>query len=200
MSRVLIIEDRPERRKTIMRDNDFSELEKLKDKGWVTLDTKLPISKEELISVLSQYDLIAIHRSWMAQTGIGNVIEDFLANENKFLITFSGGITQNLLMNNRKRLNMNSTDFYKHNLIEVIERFVNDNEECSEPLLELLYGRSWKLPLLMQYRNILWLGGQAFNQEKEFALRELLDVNAVDELKMEFINNLIEKELINYSL
>ena len=127
MSRVLIIEDRPERRKTIMSDNDFSELEKLKDKGWVTLDTKLPISKEELISVLSQYDLIAIHRSWMAQAGVGNVIEEF-TKERKFLITFSGGITQNLLMNNRKRLNINSTDFYKHNLIEVIERFVNDNE------------------------------------------------------------------------
>ena len=199
MGRVLIIEDRPERRKALMSDNDFSELEKLKDKGWVTLDTKLPISKEELISVLSQYDLIAIHRSWMAQAGVGNVIEEF-TKERKFLITFSGGITQNLLMNNRKRLNINSTDFYKHNLIEVIERFVNDNEECSEPLLELLYGRSWKLPLLMQYRNILWLGGQTFNQEKEFALRELLDDNATDELKMEFINDLIEKELINFSL
>lgn len=198
MSRVLIIEDRPERRKTIMSDNDFSELEKLKDKGWVTLDTKLPISKEELISVLSQYDLIAIHRSWMAQAGVGNVIEEFITNENKFLITFSGGITQNLLMNNRKRLNINSVDFYQRNLIAVIERYAND--ECSEPLLELLYGRSWKLPLLMQYRNILWLGGQTFNQEKEFALRELLDDNATDELKMEFINDLIEKELINFSL
>ena len=181
-----------------MSNNDFSELEKLKDKGWVTLDTKLPISKDELISVLSQYDLIAIHRSWMAQAGVGNVIEEFITNENKFLITFSGGITQNLLMNNRKRLNINSVDFYQRNLIAVIERYAND--ECSEPLLELLYGRSWKLPLLMQYRNILWLGGQTFNQEKEFALRELLDDNATDELKMEFINDLIEKELINFSL
>lgn len=198
MSRVLVIEDRPERRKSIMSNNDFSELEKLKDKGWVTLDTKLPISKDELISVLSQYDLIAIHRSWMAQAGVGNVIEEFITNENKFLITFSGGITQNLLMNNRKRLNINSVDFYQRNLIAVIERYAND--ECSEPLLELLYGRSWKLPLLMQYRNILWLGGQTFNQEKEFALRELLDDNATDELKMEFINDLIEKELINFSL
>ena len=52
----------------------------------------------------------------------------------------------------------------------------------------------------MQYRNILWLGGQDYNQEKEFALRELLVEDAVDELKMEFINDLIEKELINYSL
>lgn len=198
MSRVLVIEDRPERRKSIMSNNDFSELEKLKDKGWVTLDTKLPISKDELISVLSQYDLIAIHRSWMAQAGVGNVIEEFITNENKFLITFSGGITQNLLMNNSKRLNINSVDFYQRNLIAVIERYAND--ECSEPLLELLYGRSWKLPLLMQYRNILWLGGQTFNQEKEFALRELLDDNATDELKMEFINDLIEKELINFSL
>lgn len=200
MSRVLIIEDRPERRKTIMRANDFLELEKFKENGWVTLKTEMPISREDLINELSQYDLIAIHRSWMTQTGVGNVIEEFLTNENKFLITFSGGITQNLLMNNRKRLNINSTDFYKHNLIEVIERFVNENEECSEPLLELLYGRSWKLPLLMQYRNILWLGGQAFNQEKEFALRELIDDNATDELHLEFINGLIEKELINFSM
>ena len=198
MNKIIIIEDRPERRKTLMRENDFFELEKLKEKDWLTIKTELPISKVDLIKDLSQYDLIAIHRSWMAQAGIGNVIEEFISSENKFLITFSGGITQNLLMNNRKRLNMNSADFYKHNLIDVIVRYANN--DCSEPLLELLYGRSWKLPILMQYRNLLWLGGQAFNQEKEFALRELLDDNATDELKMEVVNNLIEKELINYSL
>ena len=181
-----------------MRDNDFFELEKLEEKDWLTIKTELPKSKVDLIKDLSQYDLIAIHRSWMAQAGIGNVIEEFISNENKFFITFSGGITQNLLMNNRKRLNMNSVDFYKHNLIDVIVRYANN--KCSEPLLELLYGRSWKLPILMQYRNLLWLGGQAFNQEKEFALRELLDENATDEIKLEVINNLIEKELINYSL
>ena len=183
-----------------MSDNDFFELEKLKEKGWVTLNTELPIFREDLINELSQFDLIAIHRSWMAQTGLGNEIEEYSKNESKFLITFSGGITQNLLMNNRKRLNINSIDFYKHNLIEVIERFVNNNEECSEPLLELLYGKSWKLPLLMQYRNILWLGGKAFSQKEEFALRELIVKDAFDELKIEFINGLIEKELINLSI
>ena len=133
MSRVLIIEDRPERRKTIMSDNDFSELEKLKDKGWVTLDTKLPISKEELISVLSQYDLIAIHRSWMAQAGVGNVIEEFTKDpKGELLMDIADKICENV---DTFRTAIEIADATEKAKIKQIKLLCKEFEEQMKPLL-----------------------------------------------------------------
>lgn len=176
-----------------MDNNGLSGLVKCENEGWLSIKTKLPTTKDDLELELSGYSLIAIHLSWMAQANVRNTIEEYAKRFNKFFIVFSGGITQNLLMNNRKRLNINVAYFYQQNLVEILSRFANN--ECAEPLLELLYGKSWRLSLLMQYRNIMWLGG---NNEKEYELRTLISESGDDHpLSSDFIEKEIIKEIRN---
>jgi hypothetical protein len=104
---------------------------------------------------LEEYDLIAIHRTFLTNLNIFNEFIDYIKDRNKWIIIFSGGNTQNTILLNGRQLNISSSDFYTERLSSFIEEFCN-NLEMVSPLLSFLYGESWRLTLLLQYRYLLW--------------------------------------------
>ena len=76
-------------------------------------------------------------------------------------------------MNDGRQLNINASDFYIEKLPEFINRFCEENLES--PLLQYMYGDSWKLSLLLQYRYLLWIYGDDVDEiddEEDESLEE----------------------------
>ena len=168
MNKVVIIDDRKERKKLHLSEAALSSLEKLVLSG--KLDVMESIND---IEEIANYSLIAVHRSYLINSGVYNNLLDFIKKSNKLLIIFSGNISQNMIMNNGRQLNINASDFYIEKLLEFINRFSEENLES--PLLQYIYGDSWKLSLLLQYRYLLWIYGDDVDEiddEEDESLEE----------------------------
>lgn len=161
MNKVVIIDDRKERKKLHLSEAALSSLEELVHSG--KLDVMESINE---IEELANYSLIAVHRSYLINSGVYNNVIDFIKKSNKLLIIFSGNISQNMIMNVGRQLNINASDFYNEKLPAFINLFSEENLES--PLLQYIYGDSWKLSLLLQYRYLLWTyGGDVANIDDE---------------------------------
>ena len=168
MNKVVIIDDRKERKKLHLSEAALSSLEKLVLSG--KLDVMESIND---IEEIANYSLIAVHRSYLINSGIYNNLLDFIKKSNKLLIIFSGNISQNMIMINGRQLNINASDFYIEKLPKFINRFSEENIES--PLLQYIYGDSWKLSLLLQYRYLLWIYGDDVDEiddEEDESLEE----------------------------
>ena len=168
MNKVVIIDDRKERKKLHLSEAALSSLEKLVLSG--KLDVMESIND---IEEIANYSLIAVHRSYLINSGVYNNLLDFIKKSKKLLIIFSGNISQNMIMNNGRQLNINASDFYIEKLPEFINRFSEENIES--PLLQYIYGDSWKLSLLLQYRYLLWIYGDDIDEiddEEDESLEE----------------------------
>ena len=168
MNKVVIIDDRKERKKLHLSEAALSSLEKLVLSG--KLDVMESIND---IEEIANYSLIAVHRSYLINSGVYNNLLDFIKKSNKLLIIFSGNISQNMIMNNGRQLNINASDFYIEKLPEFINRF--SEEILESPLLQYIYGDSWKLSLLLQYRYLLWIYGDDVDEiddEEDESLEE----------------------------
>ena len=168
MNKVVIIDDRKERKKLHLSEAALSSLEKLVLSG--KLDVMESIND---IEEIANYSLIAVHRSYLINSGVYNNLLDFIKKSNKLLIIFSGNISQNMIMNNGRQLNINASDFYIEKLPEFINRF--SEEILESPLLQYIYGDSWKLSLLLQYRYLLWIYGDDIDEiddEEDESLEE----------------------------
>ena len=168
MNKVVIIDDRKERKKLHLSEAALSSLEKLVLSG--KLDVMESIND---IEEIANYSLIAVHRSYLINSGVYNNLLDFIKKSKKLLIIFSGNISHNMIMNNGRQLNINASDFYIEKLPEFINRFCEENLES--PLLQYMYGDSWKLSLLLQYRYLLWIYGDGFDEiddEEDESLEE----------------------------
>ena len=153
MRKTIIIDDRSERKKLHLSDASVSQLELLEKKGLLTLSDGYGF--DSISSKLDEYDLIAIHRTFLTNSNIFNELIDYIKNKKKWGIIFSGGITQNTILLNGRQLNINSSDFYTERLPPFIEAFGYE-PDLVNPLLSFLYGESWRLTLLLQYRYLLW--------------------------------------------
>lgn len=168
MNKVVIIDDRKERKKLHLSEAALSSLEKL------VLSGKLVVMESiNDIEEIANYSLIAVHRSYLINSGVYNNLLDFIKKSKKLLIIFSGNISQNMIMNNGRQLNINASDFYIEKLPEFLNRFSEENIES--PLLQYIYGDSWKLSLLLQYRYLLWIYGDDVDEiddEEDESLEE----------------------------
>lgn len=205
MSKVLILDDRKDRKKTLLSDNELLALNSFEKNGVLAfqeslslINGDLPKSKEDFNMLLSNYEVIAIHRSWLEQNGISNGFEEYIsANPDKNFIIFSGGTSTTRLTNHHRRLSVNAGVFYSSRLIAFIQDISSGNLPS---LLEFLYGKSWKLPLLLEYRNLLWNNKLISEEEKEEELRELIDETSNGVLTMDYIDSQIKDEILNYTL
>ena len=157
MNRIIIIDDRLDNRDK--PNLSVSAQEKLKEKslkGEITItlgiDCSLPIE-----SVLKDYSLIAIHRSYLVNKNLYNSVYDYVKKTDKYLIIFSGGINPNTIRQNGHFLYMEASDFYSDRLPLFFEEF--GRTQIQYPLLKFLYGNSWRLTLLLEYRYFLWYYG-----------------------------------------
>ena len=195
MNKVLIIDDRKERKKLYLSQGTLKALEKLENCG--NLEIRESIDNTEY---LTRFSLIAVHRSYLVNSGTYKSILDFTKKANQHLIVFSGNISQNMIMDGGRQLNINASDFYVDRLPDFIERY--DEEELEHPLLKFLYGESWKLSLLLQYRFLLWAYGgadeidDAEDESMEERVRSILWHG--QSVTLEEVNEEIEKEKSKY--
>ena len=175
MKKVIIIDERQERKKLHLSVESLSELDRLEKEGMLTIATEIP-STDSIDSLLDNYDIVAIHRSYLANTSMFNSFNEYIKRSNKYFFVFSGGISQNTLSNKGHQLNINSSDFYSFELPTFIEKFCF-GEYVESPLLQFLYGDSWRLTLLLQYRYLLWTYGDIDEIDDE------IDDNLAEELQ-----------------
>ena len=198
MRKTIIIDDRLDRRKLHLSKSSLSELEVLEKKRLLTNSIGID-SYDDLDKVFGNYDLIAVHRTYLAKTGMLNTINSYINRTKKFLIVFSGGISVNEVINGGHRLNIDASDFYTAKLPKFINDFGNEKSSLRAPLLQFLHGDSWRLSLLLQYRYILWKHGDEDFYDDEIDrriadnLQEILwDGN--EDISIEEVNLEIEKE------
>lgn len=199
MYKVLIVDDRPERKKTLLDEDSLMSLKEYERKGVVVLAASLGdntsfISKNDIKELLEPYKIIAIHRSWLSQNNLMNIFEELIKESDKFFIIFSGGTTTNGFSNNFRSLSINAGKFYTSKLMYFIGNCENDIEPS---LLRFLYGNSWRLPLLLEYRHLLWCDQAQNNQQKEEELRALFKPDT-ERITIDYLNKQIENEKLSY--
>lgn len=155
MRKVIIIDDRQKRKELHLSEAALSELNRLVNTGMLSIETEIN-PNFSLDTMLYSFDIIAIHRSYLANNNLFNSISEYTKTKKKHLIVFSGGISQNIILNKGHQLNINSADFYVSKLPLFIEQFCME-DDMQSPLLQYLYGKSWRLTLLLQYRHLLWI-------------------------------------------
>ncbi len=199
MSKILIIDDRAERKKSFLSDNEIEAL----SKEAVLKSTLQTTTENDLRNVFEDYDIVAIHRSWIQELGdnMENELKDTASKKHKYLILFSGGIDQKLILNNNVAV-INSADFYNKRLIDFVQLFNEGNMD--NPLLRLLYGESWKLSIWLDLRNIYWRSNNEVDETNEDTIDTLLNMlqenTSPDEWDVEKITAKINNEKYNFTL
>lgn len=156
MNKVLILDDRIERKRNHMSNNAILELTNCVNQGFLTMITGEGIEKDKSFHYCSDYSLLAFHKSWLDSNMLLSDIVRYARKNEKILVIFSGGISQTLLLNDYKDLRVNSAIFYSDSLPIFIEKYAKNDVE--QPLLELLYSKAWLIPIYMQYRQLVWRG------------------------------------------
>lgn len=198
MRTAIIIDDRTERKKRHLSEESLNELYSLVNRGLLKLSDGSNFSLNNFDSIMNEYDLIAIHRSYLINCGIINSLPEYIKKYKRYIIVFSGGVSQNTVLNKGYQLTVDSSDFYTEKLPSFVEDFCKV-ESMKSPLLKFLYGASWKLTLLLKYRYFLWTYGDIDdiddrNDESEAEeLKRILWNDKVPK-NMDDINNEIEQE------
>lgn len=176
--KILIVDDRPLRRQNLLNDvwNNISSLDNVKHM------TCMP-SEDEVES----FDIIAIHRSYVMSHEYYDYLTRLVKTKDKYVILFSGGISQYLLEESGKLLTLPVTDFYSENLyLFCSELDVSDDIR----LMKLVFGTErWKLPILMKMRELMWLDPEEENDDFQEQISELQQESGVTDLSS--IDNLI---------
>lgn len=189
--KTIIIDDRKERKHQHWNNEKKALAEMLCQKGLLEICEEL-----EGLDKLEECSIIAIHESYLKETDQREVVINYAKEKQKLLVLFSGGITHNGLYESGRLLKINSADFY----LKVLS-FISDNASEHDELLLLrfLYGSNWRLPLLLRYKNLIWMYGNVddidpenddFSEEEE--IRTLLFPGA-DALSVEWINDQLKK-------
>lgn len=147
---ILLIEDRSERQLLFMKEtginlNHYSDI----------VDNIVDLKYEEFLEKfkkntfnLERYSVIISHKSAFNDDNILmlNKLENYCKTNNKPLVLFSGGIDANYYDNSEYEIaEINSRVFYSENL----KLFIDATKERKENLLILMYGKKWKLNLMI---------------------------------------------------
>ena len=123
MKKVLIIDDRIERKKTHMSASALQKLSECTNDSYLAIVSGEGVKKESISKDFADYNLLAIHFSWANDNRLIKDIDDYAKSNNKLLIFFSGGIGQTLLLDDFKRLSINSAEFYSDKLPDIHSEF-----------------------------------------------------------------------------
>ena len=202
MSKILFLEDRPQRQKLYLpnHEKDIDILLSIKEleipqgpKCKVLIDNINTAS----FNLDDYFKLILIHKSSLNAQGLINITR-FCKENNINLILFSGNIGQlNYINESFELLNINSSDLYTDRLIPFINDFINDKVES---LLELIYD-NWRLTYLLLLRQLLT--SKEYGNENDVDrfehkienIKQILSYNS--EINKENINEIIDEILIS---
>ena len=78
MYKVLIVDDRLERKKALLDEDSFKSLKEFERDGVIVITSSLDdnaslLTKERIKEILEPYRVIAIHRSWLLQNNLINI-------------------------------------------------------------------------------------------------------------------------------
>lgn len=191
-NKIILLEDRPIRQEvfTNLLDKDLNNIPSLTNISGGSNFQKLKENILGDISIFDIYNAIMIHRSALSNEERAKLI-DYIGNNGKLLVFFSGGISSTLIQQVGKGqlLTINSKDFYSENLLLFIE-----NNGCEA--LELAFGKNWKLSLLIDANEKLsfYILGYSNPKPLQIVLDKLNLPNwiSIDYLKSD--ENLITKE------
>ena len=85
----------------------------------------------------------------------------------RYLVLFSGSVSENMLFENGRVLRMNAEDFYSErtvtffaslqNVSRAPQEAVPNAGETDHLLLKLLYGDDWAVPFAFRWRHLRWM-------------------------------------------
>ncbi len=180
--KIVIIDDRPNRPLLHLSAESFRTLKALPNVQFVT-------SKEKVDC--GQFDVIAIHRSYVVSANLGDEFDNLIKNNSKYVIFFSGGVSQQTITDKGHKAILGSEIFYSPHLLSFCKDLDSDEDV---QLYKLLYGiDTWRLPIMLRLRQLYWLDPDKddtdIDDEKE-EIQESLGIDTADELEKE-INKLI---------
>ena len=151
--KIIIIDDRQDRDKPNLTTDSQNKLDELCKEGNLVislgLDKSLPLD-----SSLSDFSLIAVHRTYLVNNDLFNAVLDYIKKSGKYLIIFSGGIGQNTILQSGHLLGVDASEFYSDKLPSFLDEY--SRTDMQHPLLKYMYGQAWRLTLLLEYRYYLW--------------------------------------------
>lgn len=153
MNRIIIIDDRQDRDKPNLTKDNQDKLDEMSQAGKLVfsmgIERSLPLE-----SSLLEFSLIAIHRTYLVNNDLFNAVLDYIKKTGKYLIIFSGGIGQSTILQNGHMLSVDASEFYSEKLPSFLYNY--STTDMKHPLLKYMYGKSWRLTLLLEYRYYLW--------------------------------------------
>ena len=145
-NRILIVDNRQLRAQRLMGDDQWAVLQALPN---VQIEESVPAEE-----VILSFDVIAIHGSLIGQNHLETLLSRLV--KEKYVILFSGAISQMVLSNEGRLLKVPAVSFYSQNLIPFCKDLEN-SADLNVQLLALVYGVSHcRLPILLQLRQLLW--------------------------------------------
>lgn len=178
MRKAIIIDDRPIRQSRYLDETAKRELENIDS---VEFCNELNANPE----YYKEYNFVAIHRSLLIDKNIRQEFIDFCKAQDKYLVTFSGGTSEEVFYSDHF-IEMNASTFYnKGRLHCFLKDFCEDNTQEIH-ILKLVYGENWKLPYLIEYEHLLWQHrGQTENVwERLETLKDIIGPNLSDDEKL----------------
>ncbi|RZJ88471.1 MAG: hypothetical protein EOO20_13545 [Chryseobacterium sp.] len=158
MRKILIIDERSQRQLEFLpgkqKDLDkIAQLQFVENKIFDEFNAFMKALHKGNFDELLSYELWIIHRSLLVKEKLLNEIQLLAKKHKKSLILFSGSVsTHTFSQSDFPFLIMNSKNLYSERLIPFIMKFANDEKTT---LVELIYGKNWKLTYLFKYRQVL---------------------------------------------
>jgi len=151
--KILVVDERPQRQENVLRESGMLELfESMRKTKNLTNSTNLEEGK------LLDYDLYAIHRSYLASNNMLDKVKKELQQNNKHLILFSGGTDTSSISNYGMVVDMSSKTFYSERILSFLKENV-ENSDMEYFFYKMLYGNDWKTTFLLKLRYLLWKYG-----------------------------------------
>lgn len=175
--RIVIIDDRPNRPYLHLPKDTIEKLKNLPNVRFATSINDVNFD---------QFDVIAIHRSYVVSANLSEELDNLIKNASKYLILFSGGVNQQTVSNSGHKAILGSEVFYSSHLLPFCEDLSSDEDI---QLYKLLYGiDTWRLPILMRLRQLYWLDPEEndtdIDDEKE-EIEEALGIDSIEALEAE---------------
>ena len=188
MRKAIIIEDRYLRQEDCLGKEAIDELNNIDgvdnpirtDHGHSIFKS---IRDDKAFHMFDNYDLIAVHESFLKESNIRDDFVRYAMDNKKELVLFSGSNTQTLFRSHSQGGTMLSLDpesFYE-GLMPFIQKFVTADEKPH--ILELVYGKRYKLSFLLQYQRILWQNNESKEKDRVSNILNLITPDIKDELQ-----------------
>lgn len=104
----------------------------------------------------AEQEVLAFHRDFLMENGwLDDVVREAM-EASRYLVLFSGSVSENMLFENGRVLRMNAEDFYSERTVSFFASLQNVSDE-EHLLLKLLYGDDWAVPFAFRWRHLRWM-------------------------------------------